>query len=117
MPPSILSAVRNYRNAIAYAPTPGFPSRQPPGTGRRASKRFHGPIPSPYIGVADGDGLGGVWAGGEGLAGIWDDAKAAGAGLLAPATEKLDRLEGAIKMILILSGIAALTGVVNVVRR
>lgn len=123
MPPKVQQTVRNYANALAFAPPPGFPSRWPAGT----PSNFRGPLHSPaikhlnmrslaprrrrHVTLGDGDGLGG----------FFDDLKAAasgvGAAAIAPAQAKLDSLETAIKTILVFSGIAAATGLVSLVRR
>lgn len=119
MPTAIQQTVKNYRNAFGYAPGPGFPSRWPAqtiirrGGGRR---NFAGPIYSPAVahGLGDGEGLGG-WLS-DALSAAGSAAGATGSALLAPAQAKLDQLEIAIKSILVLSGIAAATGVVSFLR-
>lgn len=125
MPPNTLQTVSRYSAAFGYAPSPGFPSRWAPGTGpKRTSfaRNFHAPVhynaavhrarvKSHIAGLGDGEGLGGVF----------DDIVNAGKGAvgaaLAPVTDKANQLEGAIKLILLLSGVAAATGVVNMLRR
>jgi hypothetical protein len=130
MPPNTQRTVRLYQDAMEFAPPPGFPSRWPPGTGPRRSptstRRFHGPIPrrvvrSPAMkfaarrsgaqGLGDGDGIGG-W--GDDLLNI---GKGAVASVTQPVSDKLTNLEIAIKTILVLSAVAAGTGVIGMIRR
>lgn len=106
MPPHLTRTAKRYLDAMAYAPSPGYPSRMP--TRVMGRRNYAGPLPSPSVsGLGDGDGLGG----------ILDFFTGAVSTVTAPVTDKIDRLEGAIKMILLLSGVAALTGVINIVRR
>lgn len=51
------------------------------------------------------------------LSGVLDDIMGAGKTLSGVVDEKAAKLEGALKIILVLSGIAAFTGIVNVVSR
>lgn len=53
------------------------------------------------------NGLGGL---GEGMDGAFDWLKAGGDALLAPATEKLNNLDMAIKVLLVMGGISSVTG-------
>jgi hypothetical protein len=115
MPPRVPQTLKRYRDAIAYAPSPGFESRWPPGTwpGPDVGRQYMGPIRSRYMSPVDRLSL----SDGDGLGGLWDDLTSAAGSLAAPATAKLDRLEMSIKAILVLSGIAAATGLLNAVRR
>jgi hypothetical protein len=131
MPPNTLQTVRNYSNALGFAPSPGFPARWPPGTGprRTATQRRHsfaGPLKSPAIkfaarraghhaaalhGLGDGEGLG-----------DWTDdllnlGKSAVNSVAAPVTDQLTELKTALKIIVVLSGIAAGTGLLGMIRR
>ena len=57
------------------------------------------------------------FAAGAGLGDVWDDVMAAGKPLLATVEEKGQKLENALKLIIGLSGVAALTGVISLIRR
>ena len=125
MPPNTVQTVKRYQDAFGYAPSPGFPARWAPGTGpKRATftRNFHAPVhysakvhkvrvKNPNLSAA---GLGDV-------SGTWDDIVNAGKGVvgaaLQPVSDQAARLESAIKIILVLSGIAAGTGVLNMLRR
>ncbi len=118
-PPNTQRTVNLYSNALDYAPPPGFPARWAPGTGPRRTNfahNFHGPLRSPAVkrrsSLGDGDGLGD---------GIIDSLTSlvspAVSSVVAPAEQQLADLKTAIKVILVFSGIAAGTGVLNLMRR
>lgn len=127
MPPNTLRTIKVYSNALDYAPPPGFPARWAPGTGPRRtnfSHNFHGPLWSPTAmarqirrpaklsGLGDGDGLGdGIL---DSLSSVFAPAVAS---VVAPAEAQIADLKTAIKFVLVFSGIAAGTGLLNVLRR
>lgn len=51
------------------------------------------------------------------IEGAWDDLVSAGKGVVKGATAKADRLENALTIITVLSGVAAITGIIGVIRR
>lgn len=120
-PPNTRQTVKLYSDSLDYAPPPGFASRWAPGTGPRRtnfSHNFHGPLHSSAVKtvrrratLGDGDSLGdGIL---DAVGTIFSPAVSA---VVAPAEQQLANLKSAISAILVLSAIAAGTGVLGLMR-